>query len=142
MEVAARLDTARVRAAVGRLRDEFLVRERGGVVRGLHELRSATTLPLVHDLDLRDLADTLTAVIEVIGLPELVVAVRRSGSLADDAMILDALSRRVRRSGSARDLAAALHGLRLLDYDRSAAAAAERLTASVASGEEIGRAHV
>jgi hypothetical protein len=133
--LGADIDDAHARASVVRLRDEFLVREVGTRVRGLHELRSRVASSLVHDITVRDLAETIARVLDVIDIEDLDVAIRRSRLLTSEEVILAALTQRVRNSASARALAAALHGLQLIDYDRSAQKVAERLQDSLAPGE-------
>ena len=126
---------------VARLRDEFLVREQGATVRGLHEMRSAIVSRLIHDITVRDIGETLAAVLAVVEVAHLGIAIRRAAALANDDVILAALRHRVINGGSALELAATLHGLRLLDYDRSAEEAAGRLSASLAPGEIAAAVH-
>lgn len=133
--LAADLDEAGARTSVARLRDEFLVREDGARVRGLHELRSRVASSLVHDITVRDLAETVAEILNVADIGDLDVAIRRSRSLTNDELILTAIAQRVRSSASAPTLAAALHGLQLIDYDRSAHEVADRLRNGLPPGE-------
>jgi hypothetical protein len=132
---ATGFDEAQVRGSVGRLRDEFLLREDGATVRGLHQLRSWIASALVHEITVRDRDETLAATLNVVDLDRLDVAIRHARPLSSDEVILAALSRRVRTSRSAPALAAALHGLQLVDYDRSAQEVGQRLIAGLPPGE-------
>jgi hypothetical protein len=132
---------ARVRAGLGRLRDEFLVRVEGSTVRGLHELRSAIASRLTHDIDIRDVSDTVAVVLGVIDVLHVAVAISRACRITSPDAVTRAALDRVSDAGSARELAVALHGFQLLDYDYAASDTAERLRASLAPGEIAAAVH-
>lgn len=133
---AAGLTEAAVRDAARRLANELLVRVRGDVVGGLHELRSRAASDATHEQGFADMAATVAGVLQELSVHDLANAVRRAAASAGGtAVLVESLARRVGTSAHAHDLAEALRGLRLVEQDVEARAAVAELVRQVPAGE-------
>lgn len=140
-DIAERLpaDNAALRVALARLLEEHLLTERGGSLRGLHELRSRYLMRATHRVPPPVLEDTVRDVIDfagAAGLQPLLVRILRERTVSDDVAI-DAIAQRVARDHEPVALAASLHALRLATLERMAdrwrmVFAAERVPVSAA----------
>ena len=130
----AELDLARLRTALGvddvrlkhalvRLVDEHLIREREGVLGGLHELRSRHITRAIHDVPPPTITETVRRVIDLIepsALQPFLTRLLLDGVVADEVAI-DAVAARLEREPHAVALGGALQALRLVGFRRMAA---------------------
>ncbi len=103
-----------------RLVDEHLIIDRGGVLAGLHQLRSRALMEAVHRTPPPDFSDTVRRVGELVdplGLQSLLTGLLMDGALDDEAVV-DLAVRRVRGAPDLASLASALHALRLAGFQR------------------------
>ena len=147
----AELDLARLRAAVGvedvrlkhalvRLVDEHLIRERDGVLGGLHELRSRHITRAIHDVPPPTITETMRRAIDLIGASALQPFLTRlllDGVVADEVAI-DAVAARLEREPDAVALAGALQALRLVGFRRMAAEWRESFSEEGAAPTNVG----
>ncbi len=116
-------DDAAIKRALVRLVDEHLIRERDGVLGGLHELRSRHIARAIHDVPPPTLAETVRRVIDLLeadSLQRFLTRLLLDGAVADE-VVIDAVAARAERELQARALAASLQALRLVGFRRMSA---------------------
>jgi hypothetical protein len=113
-------DDAGIKRALVRLVDEHLIRERDGVVGGLHELRSRHIAQAIHDVPPPTPAETVGRVVDLLeadALQRFLTRLLLDNAVADEVVIAAAAAR-VEREPDARALAASLQALRLVGFRR------------------------
>jgi hypothetical protein len=115
-------DGTEVKAALTRLADEHLLRERNGLLTGLHELRSRHVMDEIHRAPPPLLAESVRRVIALVSTRALQVFVTQllvAGAVPDQ-VVIDALVVRFGRQADLQAIAAALQALRLVGFYRTA----------------------
>jgi len=135
---AMEVDPVAMKGALYRLVNEHLIRERDGFLGGLHELRSRHIMDAVHAMPPPVLHDTVQRVIDLLdprSLQTFATRLMSSSNEFDDAVI-DAVATRLLINPDPSLLAAALQALRLVSYQRLAAA-----WRAVILGEDVARSN-
>jgi hypothetical protein len=140
LTAALEAGATRMKGALSRLVDEHLIRERGDLLGGLHELRSRHVMREVHRLPPPTLTDTARHVIELLEGPALQPFLTRLllEQAVDDDEAIDAVVARLTREPDARALAAALQALRLVGFRRMAEQWREIFIAEDAAPTNVG----
>lgn len=140
LAAALNADDTRLKSALLRLVDEHLISLRDGMLGGLHELRSLHATQAIHRVPPPTLGATVRRVIDLLDGPILQRFVTRLllAEAVEDDQVIDALAARATSRTDPRGLAAALHALRLVGFQRSAAQWREAFLDEDASPTNIG----
>lgn len=119
--------------ALRRLNDELLLREQGGRITGLHQLRSAAIATAVHALDTPALSDSIGTVLDIADEDQLRTFI--AGVMFDhpelDETVIDRIVARLSAGGDASAAADLLQGLRIVDFRRAVTTWPEILSRNV-----------
>jgi energy-coupling factor transporter ATP-binding protein EcfA2 len=122
LRAALGLDDTRMKRALSRLIDEHLIRERDGLLGGLHEVRSRHIMREIHRVPPPVLDDSVRSVIDLVdpvALRPFLTRLLLEEAVADEVAVA-AVAERVTREADANALAEALHALRLVAFRRMA----------------------
>ena len=119
---AVGVDRPTMKSALTRLIDEHLIHEDGGVLSGLHEVRSRHLMAAVHRVPPPTLSDSIRRVTQLVPSSALQPFLTRLplGAPASADVVLDAVVERLEHDTDLPALAGTLHALRVVGFRRSA----------------------